>query len=168
MTRIPPLLPDEVLARVLRVSRTDGFCILFIAGFFALLSAISGDRVGALIGLLIAGGGAVELHGGGLLQHGHARGLRWLINSQILLLAVILAYCQFRLVNVDVSALRLAITDEAREQIASLGMREEEFLQFTNRLMFRVIAIASIIYQGGMILYYWKRREAVERALEES
>ena len=67
----PPKLVSEVMRRVMRVARFDGISVLCLAGFFALVSAASGDVSGAAFGLLIAAAGAVEL------SH-HAYGPLWL------------------------------------------------------------------------------------------
>src|SRR5580700_100147 len=64
----PPKLVSEILRSVLRVARFDGVSVLVLAGFFALVSAASGDVSGAAFGLLIAAAGAIELHGMGLLR----------------------------------------------------------------------------------------------------
>ena len=60
-----------------------------------------GDSSGALVGLITAGAGAIELHGAGLLQAGESRGLRWLIGSQLFLLVAIMGYCALRLQQVE-------------------------------------------------------------------
>jgi len=92
----PPILPAETLRRVTRIARFDGLSVLIVAGGFALLSAASKDISGAVIGLLIAAAGAIELHGVALLRVGRD-GMRWLVSSQLYLMAVILAYAGFRL-----------------------------------------------------------------------
>jgi hypothetical protein len=51
----PPLLPAETLARLLRLAKLDGTSILVISGAFALVSAAMGDRLGALVALMVAG-----------------------------------------------------------------------------------------------------------------
>src|SRR4051812_10242830 len=71
MSKIPPLLPHETLIRVLRLATLDGLVVLMIATAFALASALGRDFSGAIIGLLIAGGGATELHGVTLMRRGH-------------------------------------------------------------------------------------------------
>lgn len=167
MTRIPPLLPEEVLNRVLRLARFDGMGVLVVAGLFSLLAAVAGDASGAIIGLLIAGAGAIELHGAGLLQHGDTRGMNWLIFSQLFLLALILGYCAYRVTNVDFSLIRASLTPELKAQIAATGMGMDEFLHLFNRTVFAMVATLTVIYQGGMTLYYLRRREAVARALAE-
>jgi hypothetical protein len=161
----PPLLPEEILARVLRVARFDGLSVLVLAGTFALLKAIDQQAAFALIGLAAAGAGAVELHGVGQLRHGDARGVRWLLTSQPLLLAAVLAYCALRVKSAEVPP----IPDSFRNLIAlsagQLGMTVEDYLRFVQQLTIGLLAVLSTAVQGGMFIYYWRRRAAVRTAL---
>jgi hypothetical protein len=166
MTSIPPFLPEETLHRVLRVARADGMSVLMVATFFALLSGMAGDFGGAIIGLLIAGAGAIELHGAGLLRHGDARGVGWLISSQLFLLVSILTYCVVRFSHVEMPPLpdfAAQLIDSSAEQ---LGMTREQYLLFFHHLVLETFALVSIVYQSGMAIYYFNRRHAVARALE--
>lgn len=175
MSNIPPLLPQEALARVVRLARLDGLSVLGVAGLFALLAGSVGDLRGALIGLAIAATGAGELHGVAVLRHGEARGINWLVGSQLALLAGMLSYCAFRLTYVDLEPLRLAFQTMLRspamqqmwEANQQAGMTEAKFLQQTHTLTYTSLALATLIYQGGMSLYYLRRRDAVTRALAE-
>ncbi len=167
MTSIPPLLPEETLARVLRVARFDGLGVLVVVGLFSIVSAMAGDRAGAVFGLLIAAAGAIELHGGGLLQHGDVRGMRWIIFSQPFLLLTILVYCQYQLGNADMAMFKSMLTAEQKAQIATLGMSVDEFVEFTKRFGLWAVGITTVLYQGGMTIYYLRRRKAVAQALGE-
>ena len=62
----PPLLPSETLMRVLRLAKLDGMGVLLLGGLFALMAASGGEKPFAIIGLLAAGAGAIELHGAAL------------------------------------------------------------------------------------------------------
>ena len=161
----PPLLPAETLARVVRLARLDGLGVLVIAGVFALLAAYAGDRTSARIGLLVSGAGAAELHGVQLLTAAAARGVRWLVASQLFLLVVVLAYCALRLTHVDLAPLHAAVTDEMRANLTQAGLSEDEFLTLTYRLTYGAVAVATFFYQGGMAVYYWRRQAAVAQAL---
>ena len=165
--KAPPLLPEFVLHRILRVAQFDGMGVLAVAGFFALASAAAGDFPGAMIGLLVAAAGAIELHGAALLREGETRGMNWLVTSQIFLLAVVLGYCAMRLANVDLTLLREAMTSEMQTMLKQAGYTEEQFLRLVYRLTYQVFAGATVLYQGGMAIYYWRRRDAVIRALTE-
>jgi hypothetical protein len=163
----PPPLPAEILRRVLRVAKFDGISVLGVAGACALISAASRDVTGAVTGVLVAGAGAIELHGAGLLRVGDGRGMRWLVWSQLYLMAAILGYVAFRLMNPDIAALHKIVTDEVAGQIQEAGMTVDQFLIEFLRLVYFAVAAATVLYQGGMSIYYLRRRAAVATALEE-
>jgi hypothetical protein len=168
----PPLLPLEILARVTRLARLDGMSVLLVAGGFALISAAFKDVTGAFIGLLVAGGGALELHGVSLLRARRAEGMRWLVSAQLFLMAVILTYVSFRLAHPDVDFLLKMANEgpsaEVFQQAAEQkGMTVKQLLVELYNECYVAVAVLTIIYQGGMTLYYLKRRAAVENAVGE-
>ncbi|MBC7367514.1 MAG: hypothetical protein H7343_12030 [Undibacterium sp.] len=165
--RAPPHLPEETLYRVLRLARFNGMSVLAIAGFFSLLSAAGHDVPGAIVGVLVAGAGAFELHGVGLLRQGDTRGTTWLVSSQLYLLVVVLAYVGFRLTHIDLEQLRLLITEEQRETISMSGLSEDQFLRVIYTTSSAVFGIVTLFYQGGMAFYYHRRRAAIAQALAE-
>lgn len=162
----PPLLPEETLARVLRAARFNGMSVMVVSGIFALISAVAKDPVGAVAGLVVAGAGAMEVHGGSVLDHGYVRGMRWLVWSQLLCLGAILAYCGVRYAMGTTpplpEELRPAITADAEQ----LGMTAEELILRSYRLGLFLVATLSLIYQGGMAIYYLRRQAPVAQALE--
>ena len=165
MTKIPPLLPEETLQRVLRIAKFNGMSVLLIAGFFALAAAGGGDYPGAIVGLLVAGAGAIELHGEGKLRAGDERGMNWLVGSQLYLAVVMLSFCTLRLTHLEIEPI-----PESLKPIIELGaqqwqMTTEEYQLMIWRLTYRLLALLTLFYQGGMALYYFRRREAVTRAL---
>ena len=171
MAKTPPPLPAEVLVRVLTVAARDGRILLFLAGGCALLSAAGHDGFGALIGLIVAGLGAVELHGVTLLQRGEPRGLDWLIRSQLLLLATILLYAAVKVSNFDEAAWNARITPEMLTQLDQINATREQFLDMLRFLyvgMYTLIGIVSIFYQGGMVFYYHRSRGAIAQALADN
>jgi len=153
------------------MARFDGLSILVVAGAFALLSAYSRDVSGATIGLMVAAAGAIELHGVGLLRTGQ-NGMRWLVSSQLYLMVVMLGYAGFRLLRPDISWVLPYLTGEAAEPFEQAaqqaGMSVQEMLIESFRLMYFCVAALTVLYQGGMTIYYLKRRSAVEVALLES
>ena len=164
----PPLQPSEVLRRVTRVARFDGMSILGVAGAFALISAASRDVSGAVIGLLVAGAGAIELHGSALLRAGRGNGMRWLVSSQLYLMTTMLTYVALRMANPDISTIRPVVTVELAAQIQQAGMTIDQFLLEFLRLVYLCVAGATLLYQGGMTVYYLRRRVAVEAAMLET
>jgi hypothetical protein len=169
----PPLLPSEILRRVLRVARIDGLSVLIIAGFFALISASSKDVSGALVGLLVAAAGAIELHGVSLLRSHRPSGMRWLVSSQLYLVATILIYVAFRLARPDVAwvlqFISVSPAADAFEQAAvEQGVTLKQLILDSFREMYVAVAVLTVVYQGGMTLYYLKRRQAVTIALQQA
>jgi hypothetical protein len=144
--------------------------ILVVAGSFALLSAYSRDVSGAVIGLLVAAAGAIELHGVALLRSGR-NGMRWLVSSQLYLMGVMLGYVALRVARPDISWLLPLVTGEAAEPFQDAaqqaGMTVEQMLVESLRMIYLCVAAVTVLYQGGMTLYYLKRRSAVELALKD-
>ncbi len=161
----PPPLPEEILARVLRLARFDGLSVLALAGSFALVAALDHHVALALIGLAGAGAGALELHGVGHLQHGDARGVRWLLASQPVLLAAVLAYCAARVWFMPLPPIPEGFRPMIALSAEQLGLSLEAYLGFVNRLTMGVLAVVSTAMQGGVFLYYWRRRAAIQLAL---
>ena len=162
----PPLLPEETLFRVLRLARFDGLGVLVLGTVFAVMAAGARDIPFALIGLLAAGAGAVELHGVSLLRAGDPRGMRWLIASQPFLLLVIWSYCGLRMTHFEIPELPEGMAELAAVSAAQWDMSVEQYFRTLNRITIAVLAIIALGYQGAMTVYYWRRCEPVSRALE--
>lgn len=170
-TDLPPPLPIDTLERVLRIARTDGRILLVLAGTFAAMSAMGAQKIGAIAGCLAAGCGALELHGVNRLRLGDPRGMAWLVRSQLALLAVMFGYVTARILTFDPELVRAILTDEMIARFATAGIREDEIvpmMELFSRFMYGVLAFVSVLYQGGMAFYYWRKTTTVEAALEEA
>jgi len=161
----PPLLPEETLVRVLRLAKLDGMGSVVLGTVFALMAAGAQEAPFAVIGLLAAGAGAIELHGASLLQEGEERGMNWLIASQPFLLLVIWCYCGLRFVHFELPTLPEGMSEFATLGAAQWGMSVEAYFRLLNTITVSVLALVALIYQGGMTLYYWRRRRPVAQAL---
>jgi hypothetical protein len=161
----PPLLPQETLIRVLRLARFDGMGSLVLGGMFALVAAAARDVPFAAIGLLAAGAGAVELHGVALLRQGEGRGMNWLVASQPYLLFVILSYCALRLWLVEIPPVPEAFQGIFAASAHEWGLSVREYQQALNRITVVAVATVALGFQGGMMLYYLRRRQPVVQAL---
>jgi len=175
----PPLLPAEVLRRVLRVSRFDGTTILVVAAAFAFGSAMLHDVHGTMVSLMVAGAGAIELHGAGILRHGEERGLRWLVSAQVYLMFVMLGYVMYSMNHVDIDAFRHLLAssaadmgmpvDQLRQQLAQSaaqsGVTMEEGLRACYQTFYLLVGLATVLCQGAMAIYYARRYPAIAEAL---
>lgn len=150
----------------MRFARFNGISELVVAGVFGLICAASKDVPGAAIGVLVAGAGALELHGVGLLSQGEKRGVSWLIGSQLYLLVIVLAYVGYRTQHLDLESVRMVLSSEQRETIAAAGLDENKFLRIVANISNAIFGVITFLYQGGMALYYHRRRAPIEAALE--
>jgi len=161
----PPLLSEEVLSRVLRLARADGLGVLTFATFFAVSCAGVRDIPGAIVWLLVAGAGAIALHGVTLLREYEPRGLGWVVGSQYLFLAVVLAHCAMRLGHYDPTSLREALTPEMKTTLAQANYAEEDFLHTVYVTTYAAIAAAVFLYKISLAVYFQRRRAVVAAAL---
>ena len=139
-----------------------------MSGAVALANASNHDVLGAALGLAVAAGGAAEIHGVGLLSHGEKKGGRWLVASQLYLLVLLVGYSIWGLTHTDLNAYKAVITDDVKSQIAELGYSVDDFLLLIDRVKYGTLAVGTLLYQGGMALYYHRRRPALERGIDEA
>jgi hypothetical protein len=162
MSKIPPLLPVETVRRLLRVAHADGTSVLVVAGISALMAASSGDKLDALLLLLVCGAGALELHGANLIGSGIRTGIRWLIGSQLFLLTVMLGYVGIHVMHLPVPAFSSIVPDDVMQQAASQQhVSTPEFAELFDSAIAFSIVLLTLVYQGWMIIYYSRRRQAL-------
>ena len=166
MTTPPPLLPAKTLFRVQRLGRLHGGCVLYVAGVFALLGAVNGDTLGAIVGLAVAGAGAIEHHGAMMLGHHDPRGLRWLVASQLCLFAAIAVYCGIRLVHLELPPIPAELRPMLEANAVVAGVSLEDFVAMAYRLTLKLVLALSVLYQGWLGLYYFTKRHAIAQALD--
>lgn len=167
MAARPPQLPAEILGRVLRLARADGRILLFVAGGLALVAALVGDKTGAIAGCFVAGAGAMELHGVQRLRHGDPDGIHWLVRSQLTLLAIVLIYAAWMLTHYNPQLLDQLPADVKQElQDAGLPTSDlRETARFVYQGFYTLVGTVTLLYQGSMAVYYYRRRDAVRVAL---
>ncbi len=161
--------PSLILARVVRISSFNGRFLLVIGGAFALLSALAHTAAGAIIGCLVAGAGAIEMHGSSLLRHGETRGLGWLIRAELGLLGLVLCYAALNLIAFSPALVEQSLTPDMLKTLEDAGLTKEQFLhyaQIINTVFFSAVCVATVIYQGGLAYYYSRKRPAVIHAIE--
>jgi hypothetical protein len=175
----PPRSPEEILGRVIKSARLDGWSVGIIAGLGTLVALVLGDPVGISVGLLVALGGALEVHGYHRLQKRDARGMRWLARSQLIVLGTICSYSLSRLLSFDAGYLQGQVIPDARVSLKSMGVDldamlgeaglDSESIVAWVRLFFVVLygslLLITLLFQGGLFLYYRRRTAAVEEAL---
>ena len=168
MANKPPPLPSEILARVLHVATLDGRLLMIVAGTLAILHAAAYQATGAIIGCLVAGAGALELHGTGMLRLGDARGMNWLVRSQLVLLAIMLIYASVKLLTpAELIMKEIHFTDELTQTLEQTGLSKLQFARLFQLVAYPTIGLVTLLYQGAMAIYYHRRRAAVSTALDD-
>jgi hypothetical protein len=173
MANPPPLLPAEILRRLIRVARFHGWSVVIFTGAFTLGTAVSGDFKSALVCLAITAAGFFELRGAKLLAAGQPRGIDWLVRSHLYLLTVILVYVGWQLLTYNPAQARQLLapamqTAGMQDQLDAMGASPEDVSHMVSLFYYAgygIFAVVSILYSGAFALYYHRKRAAVASAL---
>jgi hypothetical protein len=156
------------LKRVLAISRLDGWSVVIIAGLGTLVTLAMGDWYGIAIGLIIVAAGAMEIRGNRLLKKRQIDGMKWLVRSQLFLLSVVLVYCVSRLASFDDATVFENLTPDMESALKELGISKADILPLV-RITFLAgyggAAVVTVLYQGGMALWYRGKIKLVTEAL---
>ncbi|MBI3884172.1 MAG: hypothetical protein HY302_00325 [Opitutae bacterium] len=162
---VPPLTPPRLaLAKVLKISRRNGWSVAVFAGLCTFVSLAFGDLVGAGIGLLVVASGVMEIHGHRLLKRREAAGLVWLVRSQLFLLSVILVYAVSRLFSFDSGYVLSNLTPDLEALLNESGISRAEIgplVQTFFRAFYGSVILVTLIYQGGMAFFYRRKSSLV-------
>jgi hypothetical protein len=168
----PQPSPADTLKRVIKIARVNGMVVVFPVSFLCALIALAiGDLSSAIAGLLVAAAGWSEWHGAKLLQRGRARGIGWLVRSQLYLLGIIEIYAVARIASYDPEYVRSMVTPEMRQIFDSAGLNIEQVMPMVRTAFYALygsLIVLTLFYQGGLALYYWRRTETVRAALGET
>jgi len=163
-----PTPQEKSLQRVLTISRLNGWSVIVVAALGILLALALGDLLGAFIGLLAVVSGWMEVRGSRQLRLRNPEGMRWLVRSQLFLLAVILAYCASRLGSYDEETMLANLTPDMEAVLQESGISKAEIVPLVRMAFFGLygaVALTCFIYQGGLALYYRSRVKPVTEAL---
>ena len=165
---VEPTPEEKIYRRVLFVAGFDGWSVVIVAGLGTVLSLLFGSLTGILIGLLLIGAGVMELHGRRLLQRRNADGMRWLVRAQLFLLGVIVVYCASRLGSFDAETAMGNMTPDMEAALTEAGLNKADIVPLVHMTFvatYSILAIISLIFQGGLALYYRSRIGGVTAAL---
>ena len=176
----PPRSPEDILRRVKRLARLNGWSVALFAGLCTLVALALGDPIGVSVGLFVTLGGALEVHGYRMLRRHDAGGMPWLARSQLVVLGTIWAYGLSRLLSFDAGYLQDQVIPEARAMLASQGIDLDSMLDQAGLdsakvvplvhlffvILYGAVLLTALLYQGGLFLYYRWRTTAVEDALK--
>jgi hypothetical protein len=168
MTVPQPTPPQKALQRVRAISRVNGWSVVIVAGLGVLLALGLGDWLSIGLGLLVGGLGWMEVYGGRLLRKRDPDGMKWLVRSQMLLLGLILAYCASRLGSFDAESMMSNLTPDMEAALKEAGIVRADIVPLVHQMFLALyisVALASVLYQGGLALYYRSKTGLVTAAL---
>lgn len=158
------------LQRVLSLARLDALSMVVVAAPAALISLGVWDPAGVVVGTGVVLCGAAEWHGRARLLRRQSSGIAWLCAAQLFCLSLILAYAWnlgHRAGAEHILALLPAFT---REQLAGVLPDPESLkgmLLGIQRLIAGLLALGSLLCQGGLAFYYLRSAPAARRVFAE-
>ena len=159
---------EKSLRRVLLISAIDGWSIAIFAGLCTLGSLLFGEWIGVSIGAVITAAGIIELRGRTRLLNGDPTGLSWLVRAQILILAIVWLYSFRNLLAYDEAAMMASITLEMRDLMSQAGVAMSDLQALMKPVyygLYLIVMGVTLLFQGGLALYYFSRRDKVTQAL---
>ena len=160
--------PTAVHARVLRLSKINGWSVAIISGLGALVSLLFGDLFGCAIGALVLWGGITEIKGNHKLRRKDIDGMRLLVWAQLMVLGVIWVYAASSLGSFDAEFALSNQTPEMQQILTDAGVDTAELttlIRLIFYVFYGVVMVVTLIYQGGLALYYRRRTPFVQEAL---
>jgi hypothetical protein len=94
--------------------------------------------------------------------------MKLLVRSQTLLLSVILIYCVTRLGSFDADTAMGNMTPDMAASLKEIGLERGDILSMVRTTFFVTyiaVAVVTVLYQGGMALYYRRKTALVTEAL---
>ena len=161
----PELTPSQkTLNRVLAISRFNGWSVAIFGGLGLVLALGTADWVGSLVSLVVVAAGWLELRGHAQLQRCEPAGMKTLVQSQLLLLALLLTYCASRVGNLEATQL----SPDLEAVLKQGALKQGNFFPAIRGILiafYVTLGLTAVVYQGGLALYYWSKTPKVREAL---
>lgn len=151
--------------KVLGVAMFNGVSEAVFAGLSVLIALVAPTVIGILAALSLLIITYVEFHGRSLVQTLNPKGLTYLANNQLVFGILIILYAVSQLYyqaqGVDPHLAELASLGEIGEQIAELE-------QAIVKIVYISLIAGTIIFQGGMALFYHRSRKHLQRFVSDT
>jgi len=152
------------LARAAAVARSNALGYAVFGGLTCLVALFGPDPLGLGIGAIVAGVGVAQLRAAPRLRRGDRLAPRALARNELVLLGGIAAYCAIKLALGGGGA-------ELQSQVgdtSGLGIDIGELADSLNTTLYATLIAVTLIYQGGLALYFLRRRPMIERYLDQA
>jgi hypothetical protein len=155
---------------MLFISALDGWSMALFAGLCTVISLLFAEWIGTGIGAVITVAGVIELRGRMRLMRGDPSGMSGLIGAQLIILAIIVAYSLGNLFTYDEAALMAQIMPKIHDALARAGMSASDLnlqpmIKPVYFCLYLTVIGATLLFQGGLALYYHSRKTKVTAAL---
>jgi hypothetical protein len=158
--------------RVALVAAINGWQVGIVGVLCLLCSFLFFSVEGILIGLAFAASAFMELSGRRCLKQNRPEARRWLVRSQLFLMAVIILYAGYHILLFDpqalISQINQAITELPPASRTQLSMvvdmkTVERYVVLGLRILYPALIAVTVLYQGGLWLYYTRATRKLDR-----
>ena len=155
------------LARAAALARANATGYVIFGGLSMFVAAPGLDVLGLAIGALVTGVGVAQLRAAAGLQRAEARAPRALARNELVLMGGIVVYCVLQLTVFRTSSAEL------EKQVGALGdlgldVDFDELADAFTTTLYCAFLLVTLVYQGGMALYFRRRGPMVASYLAES
>lgn len=153
------------LARAAAVARSNALGYAVFGALTLLVALFGPDVLGLAIGAVVTGVGVAQLRAAPRLRHGDPAAPRVLARNELVLMGGIIGYCLLKLTLLRESGADL------QSQVGDTGDLDlgiGELIDSLNTTMYSAFLAVTLVYQGGLALYFLRRRPIVERYLVEA
>jgi hypothetical protein len=158
---------EKSLRNVLLISGIDGWSVALFAGLCTTVALLFGEWVGVFIGGLVTMCGVWELRGRGRLARGEIEGIGGLVRAQVIILVTISLYAFQQLIAFDEATLMEGVTPDMVTVLDQAGITVEDVRSMLRPVYFAfygAVMAATMVFQGGLALYYQSRQPKIGEA----
>ncbi len=145
--------------KILKLSYFDGVGLIVMGVLSLVCAAEWRDPTGGIVGMALVTLGGIELRGRSFLHNHKTRATGWLVGSQLGLLLVILSYCLRNLAHPPSLPLNELPTNllTMLQKMPGYDGDAEGVLQPMMKIVYALLMLISVFYQGGMAMYYLRK-----------
>jgi hypothetical protein len=156
--------------RIARIAAMNGWSVAVLAGLCLATSLLWFNVPGLLIGLAAMASGCMELSGRRRLKQNRPEARRWLAGSQLLLLAAVVLYSAYHLLLFQPNEILMDFPPDIRMQLSQIMDLNDlqALIAKAIRILYFSLIVATVLYQGGLWLYYTLATRKLDRAAAES
>jgi len=149
------------LKRAAGVASFSAITALVLGSSTALYAVLAPDIGAVVAALILIASGTIELVGRRRLLRAELGATRMLMLNQLALFACVAIYCIVQLSTFSTQSIVTEITSMLDQDIESQG-RLVHYIRLVHYALYGSVLLASLASQGGLALYYARRRKQVE------